>query len=145
MGFLIVDDNRVCREWVHDLLTEYGDCELVTNGVEAVDAFTRALEQGRRYDAIILDIEMPHMNGHETLERIRQIEDENGIHCLAGTKVLMLTTLSESGHVFKAFRNGCEAYAKKTDDKEAFLGKLRGLEAIPDTKLENADAAPAEK
>lgn len=133
--FLIVDDDYGCRELLKDILLSYGVCDIATNGAEAVETFKEALEQGIKYDAVMLDIMMPDMRGHEALTHIREIEDQHGIYCLSGTKVLMATALKDPPHIFKAFRNGCEAYIVKPICEEELLGKLRELGALADAAL----------
>lgn len=70
----------------------------------------RSLEEQDPFTLITLDINMPKMNGHETLEVIRKAEEQRGIGGLDGVKVIMTTSESSSEHVFAAFREGCEAY-----------------------------------
>ena len=133
LRYLIVDDDVRNRELLLDILSSYGDCDIAVDGRDAVDAFRQALESGRPYHAVLLDIMMPNMNGQEALEQIRQIEEEHGIFCLSGTKVIMTTALRESLQVFKAFRNGCEAYLVKPIEEEELIAKLRELTTASDT------------
>nr|AHB18377.1 glaucophyte phytochrome sensor 1 [Cyanophora paradoxa] len=48
----------------------------VSNGVEAVAAFQERLASGRRFDVVVLDIDMPQINGYEAARRIRELERE---------------------------------------------------------------------
>lgn len=128
--FLIVDDDRLCRVLVHEILANVGDCDQVANGMDAVEAVRRAIEAGRPYDAVTLDIMMPDMDGHATLERIRELEQEHGIVGLQGTKVIMSTALHDSKHCVQAFREGCEGYVTKPLDEGQLLAKLTELGII---------------
>ncbi len=129
--YLIVDDDRVCRELLKDFLSPYGDCDLAYDGAEAVDAVRLAIEDGAPYDLICLDIMMPRMSGHEVLRLIRQIEESHGIGGCEGVKVIMTTALRESKHCVQAFREGCESYTTKPIHEADLLEKMRELGLLP--------------
>lgn len=130
LRFLIVDDDRLCREFLKDLLEPLGECDLVVDGHEAIRAIRLAIEAGTPYDLITLDIMMPRMDGHETLEMLRRIEHEHGIEGLSGTKVIMTTALSDSKHCIRAFREGCEAYITKPLHEAELFAKMRDLQLL---------------
>ncbi|MHB1037885.1 MAG: response regulator transcription factor [Pirellulales bacterium] len=133
MKYLIVDDDRLCREMLRDVLSRYGRCHVVFNGTEALGAVRLSLEDNLPYDLICLDIMMPRMDGHEVLQSIRQIEMEYGIRGLAGAKVIMTTALADSKHCLRAFREGCESYITKPVDEAELLEKMRQLGvAVPE-------------
>ena len=60
---LLAEDDLSCRLVLQTFLTRYGECHVAVNGTEAVEAFRIAMEQGRAYDLICMDILMPEMNG----------------------------------------------------------------------------------
>lgn len=70
---------------------------------------------------------MPHMNGHEALTAIREIEAAQGIAGLDGIKVIMTTSTKESVDVWGAFREGCEAYLVKPIEKRKLLEEIEKL------------------
>lgn len=130
--YLIVDDDRVCRELVKDMLLPHGDCDMAYDGKEAVEAARLALEEGQPYALICLDIMMPDCNGHDALKGIRQVEAEFGIGGLDGAKVIMTTALRDSKHCMQAFREGCESYVTKPVNEEELLAKMRQLDLLPE-------------
>ena len=67
MRFLIVEDDFGSRRLMQMLLQPYGQCDVVVDGREAIDAFLLAWEDNQPYDAIFLDIMMPVVDGHEAL------------------------------------------------------------------------------
>jgi two-component system chemotaxis response regulator CheY len=139
LRILIVEDDFVCRKLVHALLSEFGDCFIAVNGHEAVEAVKDALDEGRPYDLVCLDIMMPEMDGHEALKLIREIESERGIEGLDGVKVIMTTALGDSKNVIGAFRTGCEAYIVKPVGKEKLIqemGKLGLVEVSEDCSVQ---------
>lgn len=127
MKCLIVEDDLISRKLMQKYLADYGDCDIATDGDEAVEAFRLALENEMPYDLICLDIMMPNMNGHDTLAAIREIEVKHGIGGLDGAKVVMTTALGDSENVMGSFREGCEAYLVKPVKKEALLAEIGKL------------------
>ncbi len=113
MKILIVDDDLINRKLLTALLKGYGKCEVAVNGLEAVKMFEETLKNGPLYDLIFLDIMMPEMNGHETLQEIRRLEKEENLDAGRGAKVIMVTALGDSRNVLSAFSEGCEYYLVK--------------------------------
>lgn len=130
LRFLIVDDDRLCRVMLNDMLSKFGHCDMAASGEEAVSAIHHALEEGRQYDAVTLDILMPRMDGHETLKKLRAVEEEHGVFGMAATKVVMATASSNSKDCIRAFREGCESYVTKPIKEADLLAKLKDLEVI---------------
>ena len=86
---------------------------------------TRALEylvqKDKIPDLIILDIEMPEMNGYDVLERIKKMEH------LEGVPVIFLTANGEKKQVLKAVTGGVKDYVVKPIDKDILTRKLNIL------------------
>ena len=127
MRLLIVDDDFVNRQLLIKLLTPFGSCDVAINGQEAVQAFHLAHQDNQPYDLISLDIMMPVKDGHETLEEIRQIENQLGIEGCDGVKVIMTTAVDSRECIMKSFRNGCESYLVKPIDKSSLYQELENL------------------
>ena len=76
---LVVDDNRVNRQLMETILHQLGyDVTLANSGAEAL-----RLLASSTFDAILVDYEMPDMNGVETAAAIRSLPDRAGIPLLA--------------------------------------------------------------
>ncbi|MBZ5537997.1 MAG: response regulator [Acidobacteriia bacterium] len=68
---LVVDDEALVREATVELLSELGyEVVAVPDGDEALNRIT----QKEEYDLVLLDIQMPRLNGHETLTRLREVK-----------------------------------------------------------------------
>ena len=128
MRILIVEDDFACRRLLQRCLAMHGECDVAVNGIEAVDAFKAALEEGQPYDLICLDIMMPKMDGHEALAAVREIESAHGIGGHDGVRVIMTTSLETSKHVMGAFREGCEVYLVKPIEKRKLLEVIERLD-----------------
>ncbi len=127
---LIVEDDFACRKLLQRYLSDYGNCDIAVNGIEAVNAFEDALRKERPYNLICLDIMMPQMDGHQTLDAIRRLEEDRGIGGLDGVKVIMTTALGNSKNVIGAFREGCESYIVKPIEKQKLLKEIENLGLI---------------
>jgi len=130
MRILIVEDDFTARKLLQLHLSEYGDCFIAVNGQEAVQAVREALDEGRPYNLICLDIMMPEMDGHKALEMIRWMEQEHGTRGNDVAKVIITTSLSDSKDVVRAFRQGCEAYIVKPIKKDKLLKEMESLGLI---------------
>ena len=127
MKILIVEDDPTSRMLLIRLLEDYGSCDTAIDGEEAIKAFGIALEKGERYTLICLDIMMPGLDGHATLEQFRRMEANEGVDGLDGTRVIMTTALDDSKNVLRAFRSQCEGYLVKPIDKKKLSDKLESL------------------
>ena len=127
MKILLADDNFVSRKLTSLLLEQIGDCRHVSNGLEAYEAYVNAVESNEHFDLICLDIMMPTMDGQETLTKIREYEEENGISIESGVKVIMITSLDDKGNILQAFKAGCESYIIKPVEKKKLLDAIEKL------------------
>lgn len=125
MRMLIAEDDFISRRLLLALLKPYGNCDMASNGMEAVDAFTWAWDQKIPYDLICLDIMMPVMDGQKALEEIRRLEQERGIWGLQSVKVIMTTALDDPKTVLACFRQQCEVYLPKPLDEKRLYQHLK--------------------
>lgn len=133
---LVVDDDIVCRDRLKMLLQDFFDCTFACNGKEGLIIYEKSLKDNEPFELITLDINMPEMNGHQTLEAIRKFEEENAIQGLDGVKVIMLTPEGDSKHIFSAFREGCEAYVTKSGMGEKLLDEIAKLGLLKVVKVQ---------
>lgn len=130
MKILLAEDDFVTRKNMANFLSEYGECDVTVDGMEAVDAYLMALEDGEPYDLVCLDIMMPIMDGYQALVGIRNLEKERNIPAEKAAKIIMTTALSEEKNVKMAFELGCTIYSGKPIDKERFEQALQKLGLI---------------
>lgn len=130
MKILLAEDDFVTRKNMANFLSQYGECDVTVDGMEAVDAYLMALEDGEPYDLVCLDIMMPVMDGYQALVGIRNMEKERNIPAEQAAKIIMTTALSEEKNVKMAFELGCTIYSGKPIDKERFEQVLQKLGLI---------------
>lgn len=122
-NILIVDDSALMRRVESDIIKSderFQVLDTATNGLEAFDLVTR---NSSRYDAVVLDINMPKMNGIEFLEALEKQKIK--------LKIIIVSTLAKDGAVetIRALELGAFDYVTKPDSfidamSDAFKGKL---------------------
>lgn len=127
MRTLIVDDNEVCRTRDEKILSKHFECEIAENGFEAFKKICRNLKNNSNFDLILLDINMPIMDGLTALEAIREAEALKDIPLGKGAKIIMTTAVDESKSIMNSFNKGCEAYLVKPYTNKQLIEKIDEL------------------
>lgn len=116
----IAEDNSFLLKAVRDKLAIYPDLEVkfwAMNGLELLEK----LEHDPNIHLILMDIEMPKMNGIEAVEKVAQKYPQ--------IKVIMLTVFDNDEHIFKAIQAGAHGYfLKEVDPPALHQGILDTLE-----------------
>ena len=125
---LVVEDTEDNRQILRDLLSMAG-YEMVEahDGAEGVE---KAAEH--RPDLILMDIQMPVMDGFETTAAIRTREKETGGHL----PIVALTAHAMKGDEEKARAAGCDGYITKPIDTRRLGAQLAAVLDTPATRLE---------
>ena len=111
---LVVDDSRVVRKVARRIVEDLGfNCEEAENGQLAYEHC-----QGQMPDCVLLDWNMPVMNGLEFLEKLREMD--NGVH----PKVIFCTTENDMSHIQRAMQAGANEYIMKPFDSEIIENKM---------------------
>lgn len=119
MRALIVDDSRAMRLAIGRIMGELGfDIVEAGNGREALErlASTGAL------DVVLVDWNMPEMNGYDFLRAFRSEQSYSGV------PVIMVTTEIETNHVVRALQAGANEYVMKPFTKDVLREKLNLLQ-----------------
>jgi two-component system chemotaxis response regulator CheY len=130
MKILVAEDDLASRRFLSKFLAQYGEVDLVVDGLEALDAYLMATKEKAPYDLICLDIMMPKVDGVKVLKAIRDFETKQGVVSEQRVKVIMTTALAETDYVNQAFEIGCEAYAAKPIDTNKMLEVIKKLGLI---------------
>ncbi len=113
---LVIEDHEENRRLLRDLLTSFG-YELI-EAVTGEEGLTAAEMQ--RPDLILMDIQLPGIDGYETTRRIKANP------ALYHIPVIAVTSYALSGDDVKALEAGCDAYVTKPFDPAELLEKIRG-------------------
>ena len=128
---LVVDDNGFFVQMIRGMLERHGiEVSSVGSGLEALTAVER-----RRPDVVLLDVQMPGMNGFEVLERIKANPH------LTKIPVIMLTARGEADDLISGYRSGADYYLTKP---VALSELVYGLSLVLGREIRPVDgAAPA--
>lgn len=112
---LVVDDHPLMREGISYLLDAQGGAQVIaeaSSGEEALVAF-----KTHAPDVTLVDLQMPGMNGFETIAALRAIDPD--------ARVVVLTTYGGDGQATRALKSGACGYVLKTADGAEILAALR--------------------
>ncbi len=119
---LVAEDNEMNRKFVGALLNKMGvGFEFAVNGQAALEKLKTGYASGRAYDLLLLDMQMPVMDG---LEAIRHIRNDGN---LKDTYVIAVTAHAMKGDAHKYTSAGCNAYISKPINREIFRKKISDL------------------
>lgn len=119
MKLLIVDDDPLVCQSLQLLLGKEKDLEvanIAANGQEAIELCLK-----EQPDLILMDIQMPVMDGIESTEKIKEQ--------WPSVQILMLTTFQDEKNIRKALKAGAEGYLLKTSSIENMAQQIRALKA----------------
>jgi two-component system chemotaxis response regulator CheY len=120
---LLVDDFEMVRTMLKNVLTNMGfkDFQEAENGQEAMNQITKAKEEGRPFDIIFCDWNMPIMTGIEVLETIRKHPDFKNLI------FVMVTAEVEQQSVIRALKSGANDYIFKPVAPDTLAKKIDRL------------------
>lgn len=117
---LLVEDNELNREIAEELLKQYGFLvDIAENGAEAVKKVKNSAPG--TYDLVLMDIQMPVMNGYEATEQIRALEDP----ALAKTRILAMTANAFDEDRKQALKCGMDGFLSKPIVMEELIRTLQ--------------------
>ena len=117
---LLVEDNELNREIAEELLKQYGFLvDIAENGAEAVEKVKNSAPG--TYDLVLMDIQMPLMNGYEATEQIRALEDP----ALAKIRILAMTANAFDEDRKQALKCGMDGFLSKPIVMEELIRTLQ--------------------
>lgn len=114
---MIVEDHSMIREGLKQLLELESDITVaagLANGLTAVDQYLTV-----KPDIVLMDINMPQLNGLEALERIKQQDP--------GARIIMLTIHQDREYLFKALEMGAMGYVLKDAEAKVLIEAVRSV------------------
>jgi len=112
---LLTDDHALFREGLAGIVSSQDDMEVVGEANDGLEAVIMAQEI--KPDLILMDVQMPGMDGLEATRQIKQILPE--------TTIVVLTVRDDDDKLFEALKNGAQGYLLKDIRSHEMLKKLR--------------------
>src|SRR5512138_1417952 len=103
LRILLVDDHILFRKGLASLISARSDLEIVGEAGDGLEAVTMAQET--KPDVILMDVNMPHLNG---LEAVKLLQQE-----MPQVAIVMLTVEEEDDSLFEAIKHGARGYLLK--------------------------------
>ncbi len=114
---LIVDDHALIRDGLRKILAFHDDIEVVAEAAEGEEAYRCALEFAP--EIVLMDINMPGVNGIDATKRIKSERPEIGI--------IALTIHDDEEYVFELVKAGVSSYVLKDIDSNSLLETIRAV------------------
>ena len=113
---LLADDHVLFREGLAGIIGNQPDMQVVGEANDGLEAFVKAQEL--KPVLILMDVQMPGMDGIEAARQVKQVLPE--------TIIVMLTVRSDDELLFEALKNGAQGYLLKEIRSQELLEMLRG-------------------
>lgn len=127
MRLLIVDDNDDFREMLKLRLSSFAHCDTAADGDEAIRMFGFALRSNAPYDLIFLDLNMPVLDGFQTIAAIRDAERNSPNRSRGAVRIILITGLADQLEAARRINSGYEALVSKSQGVNRLLATMREL------------------
>jgi DNA-binding NarL/FixJ family response regulator len=117
LRILVAEDHPLFRKGMISLLSSVSEFEVVGEAATGEEAVARAAEV--KPDVILMDLQMPEVNGIEATRRILQHDPS--------VRVLVVTLFEDDDSVFMALRAGARGYVLKDADEEEMVLSIRAV------------------
>ena len=114
---VIAEDHMVLRQGLRALLNSSDDLDVVGEAGDGMEAIRCIRDQ--RPDLVLLDLNMPKMDGISVIKEIRQV--------FPGTKIVALTMFKNEEYILEAFKSGADGYCVKSASYEELLMAIRAV------------------
>jgi len=114
---LIVDDHSLVRQGLKQIVELEPDIEVIGLAADGEEAILKV--QQLKPDIILLDINMPKLNGIQTLRRLKDIDKNN--------KVIMLTFHEDREYLFETINLGANGYVLKDAESQSLIKAIRDV------------------
>ncbi|RIJ41965.1 hybrid sensor histidine kinase/response regulator [Pontibacter oryzae] len=136
LRILLAEDNEINQLLISTVLADWEvELDMVTNGMEALKMFKK-----NRYDLILMDMQMPEMDGYDATGYIRKHGGEQA--CIP---IIALTAHATTGEVEKCLAAGADAYVSKPFEPEHLYQTIYKLTHQNGCTTTSAHAAPSIK
>lgn len=136
LNILMLEDSKY-NAFVIQTYLQTTDCRLTVaeDGQAGVEQFKNG-----SFDLILMDIQMPEMDGYEATRAIRQWEDEQA---LSRTPIVAMTAHAQAEDVQKCIEAGADTHVAKPVKKSELFDQLLTVNKLPEKDAENDEALPS--
>jgi len=129
INILLVEDNPGDVDLVRESLKEHKMCNELHVAVDGVEAMAFLQREGKhagapRPDLILLDLNLPRMDGREVLKRVKTDKD------LRRIPVVILTTSDQDEDILRAYNLNANCYVRKPVDLEQFMRVVKCIDSF---------------
>lgn len=117
ISLMIADDHVLMRQGLKQLLELEEDITVIAQSGDGEETVKKALEYNP--DVILLDINMPSMNGIEVLRRLKDLGTMS--------KIIMLTIHQDKEYLFETMKIGADGYVLKDSDADSLIKAIRDV------------------
>ena len=117
LRILIADDHRIFRKGLRNIISTFHDMEVVGEAINGAEALY--LTDAEKPDILLLDINMPILNGIEVLEEMAKRN--------LSTKALMISMHEDSMHMLKCLKAGACGYLSYAGDMDVAIAIRTGI------------------
>ncbi len=138
---LLAEDNEINQEVAKEILTQAGvGCDVAVNGVQVLEALRR-----QAYDVILMDCQMPEMDGFAASREIRRLEQAGKFFTPAGRRIpiIALTANAIKGDRELCLAAGMDDYLSKPVEPSELIEKLNAILPKESAPAPASDAAHA--
>jgi two-component system, NarL family, response regulator LiaR len=114
---LVVEDQTVVREGIVAILSFQTDIEVIGQAHDGLEGLQLALS--KKPDVILMDLQMPRMDGMTAIPKIME--------AVPDTRILVLTSFAEGDRVFHAIKSGALGYMLKDSTRDQLLQSIRDV------------------
>ena len=124
---LIADEDKGARRTLATSLGPHAEVFQAEDGYEVLSLLEHGLQDKRPFNLVILDFELPHIDGFDVLTAVRALEEEHHIHGVEGVKVIVVSDLTDGEDLYGALSMDCEQLLLKPVDPRKVIRVLNDL------------------
>lgn len=147
MKVLVIEDDNSTQVLIKKIFGDDVECTVYGTSMEGINCFVDKMVAFDPFDAVLVDINMPDLNGVHTLQLLRRFEKVKGLVDNRKAKIIMMTGTADEENVKNSLKNGCDQFLIKPVSKEKIEAKFKavGLKLILIDKIKaETPEAPAE-
>ena len=124
MRIMVVDDELVSRKKLAYIMNEKGEVDDFSGGFDAIIGYEKALKEGRPYELVLIDVNMPEINGFDTLRKIRGIERHSKNKSFSPCIPVMVSASVDDDTIQQSKDFPCKDFIPKPFEKEVIFKKF---------------------